>query len=105
VLLQVAYDLGLPGLVAYGALLIAALRQACQIWRHQKGLALAIAIGTTAGLTGYHLYGIMDTLSTGSKPGLLYWFLLALVAAAAQGLRLDTQDPESVRTRVDDASA
>jgi O-antigen ligase len=105
VLLQVAYDLGLPGLVAYGALLIAALRLAWQIWRYQKGLALAIAIGAMAGLTGYHLYGIMDTLSTGSKPGVLYWFLLALVAAAGQGSRPSAQDPECAPALADDTYA
>lgn len=79
-LLQVGYDLGLPGLVAYMALLISSLRCA---WtsRSERGLPAYLALGALAGLTGYHIYGITDALSTGSKPGLVLWILLGLVFA------------------------
>ncbi|NLT74350.1 MAG: O-antigen ligase family protein [Chloroflexi bacterium] len=76
--LQAAYDLGLPGLVALLAIVISACRQA---WRQISGqpMASALSLGALSGLTGYHVHGIMDALSVGAKPGLLFWILLGLV--------------------------
>jgi putative inorganic carbon (HCO3(-)) transporter len=77
--LQVAVDLGLPGLIAYLALLGAAVGTAwvaSRPGREDRWLALALL----AGLVGFHAYGLTDTVALGAKPGLAFWLLLGLVA-------------------------
>jgi putative inorganic carbon (hco3(-)) transporter len=80
ILLQVALDVGLPGLVAYAALLLLAASVGWQAARwdaRQRPLAL----GLLAGLVGLHVYGLTDALAPGAKPGLLFWMALGLLAA------------------------
>ena len=82
VFLQVALDLGLPGLVGYLALLAVAGWVGWQRAR-ARGSDRWLALGALAGLVGYHVYGIADTVALGSKPSFLFWWLLGLLAAAA----------------------
>jgi hypothetical protein len=79
--LQVAYDLGLPGLSAYLALLFLAAHMGWKVYRQSQGLPRALAVGSLAALLAYHLYGLTDVVALGSKPGVLWWALLALIAA------------------------
>jgi putative inorganic carbon (HCO3(-)) transporter len=79
--LQVAYDLGLPGLSAYLALLFLAAHMGWVAYRRSQGLPRALAVGSLAALLAYHLYGLTDVVALGSKPGVLWWALLALIAA------------------------
>ncbi|MDH7486895.1 MAG: O-antigen ligase family protein [Anaerolineae bacterium] len=85
VFLQVALDLGLPGLVGYLATLAVA---GWAGWRRAKagGADRWLALGVLAGLVGYHVYGIADTVALGSKPSFLFWWLLGLLAAMNAGL-------------------
>lgn len=84
VFLQVALDLGLPGLVGYLALLAVA---GWAGWQRAKagGADRWLALGVLAGLVGYHVYGIADTVALGSKPSFLFWWLLGLLAAMSSG--------------------
>lgn len=86
VFLQVALDVGLPGLVAYLALLLVAGRVG---WQRVKAEAADrwLALGALAGLVGYHVYGIADTVALGSKPSFLFWWLLALLVGMIPGPR------------------
>jgi len=79
VFLQVALDLGLPGLVSYLALLLVA---GWVGWQRSRGGGAGrwLALGVLAGLAGFHVYGIADTLALGSKPSFLFWWLLGLLA-------------------------
>jgi putative inorganic carbon (HCO3(-)) transporter len=79
VFLQMGVDLGLPGLIAYVALLVVAVRVGWQRIR-RGGWGRWAALGVLAGLLGFHVYGLADTLSLGSKPSFLFWWLLALLA-------------------------
>jgi putative inorganic carbon (HCO3(-)) transporter len=108
VFLQAALDLGLPGLVAYLALLGLAWATCWRVARFPSlkpslsisgegrgrgarrgwGPALsgaegvrAAALGLAAGLVGLHVYGLADALALGSKPGVAFWFALGLIAA------------------------
>jgi putative inorganic carbon (HCO3(-)) transporter len=81
IFLQVALDLGLPGLVAYLALLGIAGAACWRCARHGNPLMRATALGLAAGLVGLHVYGLADALALGSKPGLVFWFALGLIAA------------------------
>jgi len=79
--LQTAYDLGVPGLVAYLALLFLALWMCWRIYRHGRGVPRALGIGCQSALIAYHVYGLTDVVAMGAKPGVLWWALLALIAA------------------------
>ncbi|MCD4738003.1 MAG: O-antigen ligase family protein [Anaerolineae bacterium] len=79
VFLQMAADLGLPGLISYLALLgmagVASWRIA-QAGKRERWLAL----GILSGLIGYHIYGLTDVLALGSRPHFLFWWMLGLLA-------------------------
>ncbi len=83
VFLQIALDTGLPGLVAYLALLSLTLvfgwRWLCQSPADEVGMA----VGILACLLAFHLFGLGDTIAPGAKPGVLFWWLIGLVAASA----------------------
>jgi putative inorganic carbon (HCO3(-)) transporter len=111
VFLQVALDLGLPGLVAYLALVGIALWIG---WRAawipgprevepppasafaeetpvMSGEFRWLGIGIVGSLLAFHVYGLTDAIALGAKPGVAFWMLLALSAA------LWRSSPESVR--------
>jgi len=101
IFLQTATDLGLPGLIAYLALLGIA---GVMGWRvAQRDAALRpLALGLVAGLTGLHTYGLTDALAPGSKPGLIVWAALGLLTAAQVAPReakriMGRQIPERAR--------
>jgi putative inorganic carbon (HCO3(-)) transporter len=79
VFLHVGVDLGLPGLVAYLSLLVVG------VWigwnRVQRGgWERWLGLGVLAGLIGYHVFGLTDTVALGSKPSFLFWWLMGLLA-------------------------
>jgi putative inorganic carbon (hco3(-)) transporter len=81
IFLQVALDVGLPGLVAYMAHILVAGLLVWKLARREPALR-PFAMGLLACLVALHVYGLSDALAPGSKPGLLFWALLALLAAA-----------------------
>jgi putative inorganic carbon (HCO3(-)) transporter len=80
IFLQTALDLGLPGLVAYIALLIIGLAVSWRMARVSDPLLRGTALGLAAGLAGLHVYGLADAVALGSKPGLAFWIALAIIA-------------------------
>ena len=80
IFLQVALDLGLPGLVAYLGLLLTAAHAGWRAARRDPVLR-PWAIGLLAGLAALHVYGLTDALAPGAKPALLFWLALGLLAA------------------------
>lgn len=84
-LLQVAAELGIPGLIAYLALWIGAALMLWQSWQRAASAPLrAVAAGCAASLLAYFIYGLFDTVALGARPGFLFWLLLGLVAALHQ---------------------
>lgn len=79
IFLQVALDVGLPGLIAYLALLWVAGVLGWQAARRGSPLIRALALGLLAGLAGLHVYGLTDALALGSKPGIAFWMSLGLL--------------------------
>jgi O-antigen ligase len=78
--LQVALDLGLPGLVSYLALLGGALAAGWQ--RYRQGLPAEerlILLGGLVGLMVHALWGLTDAVALGAKQGFLWWLVIALV--------------------------
>jgi len=82
--LQVGTDLGLPGLVAFIALLTVALLMIGQglarFRRHPKPALERLAWGLLCSLVVLILHGLFDAVSWGSKPAVLPWMILGLVA-------------------------
>ncbi|NPA92034.1 MAG: hypothetical protein GXO55_11425 [Chloroflexi bacterium] len=79
IFLQAGVDFGVPGLIAYLALV------ALMFLGALKGLRISattrwISLGLIGGWTGLHVYGLTDALAFGSKPAILFWLSLGLVA-------------------------
>ncbi len=93
VFLQVALDTGLPGLIAYlallGLVLVVGWRWISQSPAHEVGMA----VGVLACLLAFHLFGLGDTIAPGAKPGLLFWWLVGLVTASVGVMREPSTSP------------
>ena len=83
IFLQVALDTGLPGVIAYLALLGAAVGLTIWCARHFPARR-AWAIGLGVAVITFHLYGLIDALAPGSKTGVILWVLWGLIAALPQ---------------------
>jgi putative inorganic carbon (HCO3(-)) transporter len=92
IFLQVALDVGVPGLIAYLALLWVAGAVAWHVARGGPPLLQALAIGLLAALVSLHLYGLTDALALGSKPGLAFWMILGLLAALPRVVDTELQN-------------
>jgi putative inorganic carbon (HCO3(-)) transporter len=80
-LLQVALDLGLPGLIAYLSLWFTAAVMLHRIWSRSVGWEDHLwVLGLGGGLLGHFIYGLSDAIALGAKPGFIWWYLLALIA-------------------------
>lgn len=82
--LGVAYDLGLPGLAAYLSLLLTAAIDGVRALGRLEGPPRQVVLGALAGLAGAHVYGLMDAVALGAKPGVLFWMLLGLLSVVHQ---------------------
>jgi putative inorganic carbon (HCO3(-)) transporter len=85
--LQAGLDLGLPGLIAFVALHVGALGMLARVWAGRgafgvrPALLAAFVLGLAGGLLAHMLYGLLDAVALGAKPGVLWWILLGLIAA------------------------
>ena len=82
--LQVAVDLGMPGLLAFLALFFASIVMAWQGYRKfrltdERALA-GVALGLLGSLTGIFVHGMLDSVSWGAKPVIIFWAVMALCA-------------------------
>jgi putative inorganic carbon (HCO3(-)) transporter len=90
--LQVALDLGLPGLIAFVAIWLITLSLLINVIRNTRDRWLrAISIGIFGCLTAYSVYGMTDTIALGARPGFLFWTLLALATASWKLARRDRE--------------
>jgi O-antigen ligase len=81
-LLQVAVDLGIPGLVGYVALLTTF---ALTAWRAYHVLndrwLRALIVGLACGMLAHQVFGLTDAFLLGTKPGVVMWVFMGLIAA------------------------
>jgi putative inorganic carbon (HCO3(-)) transporter len=77
-LLQAALDLGLPGLIGFLALYIGAIGMLIPAIR-SSGAWRFLALGLFGGLLAHFVFGIIDAVALGAKPGFLFWWLLGMV--------------------------
>lgn len=80
--LQVAVDMGIPALMAYGALLSIF---AIAAWRAYHTLPdptiRALIVGIVCGMLAHQVFGIGDAFLLGTKPGVVMWGFLGIVVA------------------------
>jgi putative inorganic carbon (HCO3(-)) transporter len=94
--LQTALDLGIPGLVAYIALLAAAITMGILVWkRAEQSWIRASAQGLVCGIFAQQVFGITDAIALGAKVGIFFWIALGLLAATYQ--LVHSQNPPSHR--------
>lgn len=82
-LLQVAVDVGLPGLIAFVALLTGfgvALVRAYHATADRGVRALMVGLGS--GMLAHQTFGLTDAFMLGTKPGVLLWIFFGIAIAA-----------------------
>jgi putative inorganic carbon (HCO3(-)) transporter len=77
-LLQVGVDLGLPGLVAYVALLLCLFAMLAGVLRRQAGLSHALAAACVGVFAGTLVAGLFGAVNWGVKLSVLPWMAVAL---------------------------
>ena len=48
-------------------------------WNQDPYLVKTLVLGLGGGLFGHLIFGMLDAISLGAKPGIFFWFLLALI--------------------------
>jgi putative inorganic carbon (HCO3(-)) transporter len=79
-LLQMALDVGIPGLIAYLALVIMSLGMCWRIRQSGTPARRLLALGLAGVGVGHQVFGIADAIALGAKVGLFWWWSLALIA-------------------------
>ncbi len=81
-LLEVAVDVGIPGLVAYVALLTGFVVSALRAYRATIDSGVrALIVGLGFGMLAHQVFGLTDAFILGTKPGVLMWIYFALAVA------------------------
>lgn len=82
--LQVAADLGLPGLIAYLAFLMGGIAAAWRLWRIRSAPGWStLGAAFLATYTVLLVHGLVDAVTWGTKPAFVQWMIAGLVFAAA----------------------
>ena len=78
---QIGLDLGLPGLIAYLALLINLFVMVMSTLRNPHLLPLhrILTIGATGSLVGMIVHGLLDAVTWGTKLAFVPWLLYAAI--------------------------
>jgi O-antigen ligase len=91
--LQGAVDFGIPGLVAILAIYMAVVVQWVVLWKDARSpLERGVAVGFMGSLIAQSIFSLTDAIAMGSTPNLLFWYLFALILAAAN-LRRQADQP------------
>ena len=81
-LLHTAAEIGIPGLVAYLAILIGAGFMCFKIWRESNtGWMRMTVLGLGYGQLAHFIIGSVDSIPLGAKVGIYFWFSLGLITA------------------------
>jgi putative inorganic carbon (HCO3(-)) transporter len=81
-MLQVAVDLGTPGLIAWLAILMIVMVQTVAVLRRGPSSLWALGAGVLGGLVAMLVHGLLDATLWGTKLAFLPWLLFALAVLA-----------------------
>lgn len=100
--LQIGADLGLPGLVAWLALLILSIASAWAIYSAGKREGNRWAAGLGAGLLCSQLalvvHGLLDAATWGTRPAVLVWVVWAVAAAGGNLVAAGRRSSDQIET-------
>ena len=86
-LLSAAVDLGILGLAAYVWIWVEVARMLFKTWSiSTTNWTKILALGFGGSLLAYFIYGMTDAIALGTKPGVVWWYMLGLVVALYQGV-------------------
>ena len=90
-LLQAGLDLGIPGLISYLGIWLLSAALLYKSWQPLKSHPQhALVIGISGALAAGWLFGLLDAIALGARPGFIWWLLLAVaVALFDQAVRLN----------------
>jgi putative inorganic carbon (HCO3(-)) transporter len=81
VLLEYAVELGVPGAVAFCALLVAFVAACRKGLRAADDLVKIASLGALLGLFSFAVFGVADAIAPGARGGLALWIILGLGGA------------------------
>ena len=85
--LQVALDLGLPGLIAWQALYMLTFWMVWQVYRRSwDSLIKALALGSGGALIAHLVYAMTDSGVLDAKPNIVFWMTVGLGIASHRSL-------------------
>ncbi|MCZ7669977.1 MAG: hypothetical protein M5U34_23775 [Chloroflexi bacterium] len=80
--LQAGLDLGIPGMIAYMSLWLGLAAMLWQTWRRAAdGWLRVLSLGFIGCLAAYFVYGLLDTVALGARPGFVFWVMVGLITA------------------------
>ena len=80
--LQIAVDIGIPGLIAYLALLTTFCLCAWRVYHGSQSCSISLlTAGLFSGMLAHQVYGLADAIKLGAPPGFTLWIMLGLMAA------------------------
>ncbi len=80
--LEYALELGIPGAIAFGLVVLGFFRSCALAARSGDALVRWTGLGLAFGMAGFMVYGLTDAIAPGARGGLLLWIVLGLGAAA-----------------------
>jgi len=80
-LLQIATDLGIPGLIVFIAIHVGAVYVAIETWRQGDEYARAVSVSAFGGLLAHALFGVGDAITLWDRFAFLFWIALGLLRA------------------------
>lgn len=92
--IQIAADLGLPGLLVFASWFIVIGWMLRKVWQQGDARARAVALSVGCGLAAHLVYGLGDAIPLWDRFAFVFWWLVGV--AAAQYL-LTCQRPQSLR--------
>jgi putative inorganic carbon (HCO3(-)) transporter len=92
-LLQAGLDLGIPGLIAYLSIWLVSAGLLRLAWHNSSARSDRLLIlGLFGSLMAGWLFGLLDAISLGAKPGFLWWLLIALTVVVGENVAKNNND-------------
>lgn len=79
--LAYAVELGVPGAIAFAALVVAFFRTCVRVRRSGDGVVAVSAVGLAIGVLAFMIFGFTDAIAPGARGGLILWIVLGLAGA------------------------
>jgi len=77
-LLEYALELGVPGAVAVGAVVVAFFRSCFAAAKTCDPQVRWLGIGLALGMTAFFIFGTVDAIAPGARAGIVFWFVIGL---------------------------